>query len=197
MERWLRTDNANELVSALREVARALSTVEEDVFGWKWALLALHNAVYGFMVAALHSLDTYPSEDVERWLDAHEFGGPYPADMKIDRYLDLYAKVKSDRMNRYTHSRKFEPSGTQGGSIKALNRHRNRFLHFPQGGWSLQVSGLPRIILDCLDFAEFLGWESGNVTWTDDVLRDEASQALQSAREVATFLESECARDAG
>ena len=40
--------------------------------------------------------------------------------------------------------------------MKNLNFIRNEFVHFTPKGWSLELSGAPRIAIDCLDVAEFL-----------------------------------------
>jgi hypothetical protein len=85
-------------------------------------------------------------------------------------------------MLKYTTSKRFEPRGTQGASVKALNSLRNDFIHFVPKRWSIEVSGLPAICSDCLDLIEFLGWECGNVMWVDDRLEERASGALADAR---------------
>lgn len=82
----------------------------------------------------------------------------------------------------YTNSEKFVPNGSQGCSIKELNDLRNEFIHFVPKGWSLEVSELPRIFTDCLDFIEFLGWECGNVLWHEAALESRAKVAIGSAR---------------
>ena len=55
---------------------------------------------------------------------------PLPADLEMDNFLNLYEKIKSDTILFYVTSKKFTPEGTQGKSIKDLNRLRNQFIHF-------------------------------------------------------------------
>jgi hypothetical protein len=83
----------------------------------------------------------------------------------------------------YGHSRKFVPRGSQGGSINQLKVFRDDFIHFVPKGWSLEVSGLPRLFGDCLDLIEFLGWKSGNVVWHEAELESRTKAAMASARE--------------
>ena len=45
-------------------------------------------------------------------------------------------------------SQAFKP-GTQGRSVKQLNKLRNEFIHFVPKGWSLEVDA--RIVDDCLN----------------------------------------------
>jgi hypothetical protein len=101
MERWFRTDEAEETLSALEIVADALLRVRSNLYQWKWAILALHGAVQGFMVLALrgsNGLHALRDEDAQRWLEAHDRGEPYPTNLKLDDFLSLYDKIKGERM---------------------------------------------------------------------------------------------------
>ncbi len=82
----------------------------------------------------------------------------------------------------YGHSLKFQPTGTQDGSVKFLNRLRNQFVHFTPMVWALELEGLPAIFVDSLDIAEFLAWQSNNVFWTDAELKNRVKLAFTSAR---------------
>src|SRR5712692_5045777 len=49
----LRTDKYEEAVSAIEAAADFAERVIDDQYRWKWVLIAVHNAVQGFMVLAL------------------------------------------------------------------------------------------------------------------------------------------------
>jgi hypothetical protein len=184
-ENWLRTDSFRETVSALEAFADDLRRVDHDAYRWKWAILSLHSTLQGTMVLALqasHGLHALREKDAIRWLDAHACGGPYPTDLKLDDFLSLYNKIKSDLMLTYIHSSKFRPHGTQGASIKKLNRLRNQFVHFTPGVWLLEIDGLPAICNDCLDIADYLAWQSNNVMWPNSDLATRAEAAFKAAR---------------
>jgi len=164
-EYWLRTDEHEEAVSSLEAAAVWSVQIEKKMDYWKWVVLAIHNASQGFMVLALRGSDGLrPLKDnvAAEWLTEYQEGGEYPME-KLDSFLNLYKKVKSDTMLFFVHSKKFTPIGSQGRSDKKLNSLRDDFIHFLPRSWSLEVSGLPRICLDCLALMEFLGWECGNV----------------------------------
>ena len=184
MAHYLRTDEAEEAVSAIEMVSESVAMAKSDIYRWKWALIALHSGVQGFMVLALrggNGLAALKDEVAAAWLDAHEKNGPYPEE-RLDSYENLYKKVKSDRMLMYVHSKKFVPVGTQGGSINKLKDLRDEFIHFVPKGWSLEVSGLPALFADCLDFVDCLGWGCGNVLWYDAALESRAKAAITSTR---------------
>jgi hypothetical protein len=92
----------------------------------------------------------------------------------LDAYDDLYKKVKSDKMMLWSNSRKFVPKGQQGRSIKRLNDYRNDFVHYMPKSWSIEVSGLPAISMDCMELIGFLINESNNIQ-----LRPKEHQQLQ------------------
>lgn len=182
---YLRTDPAEEAISGLEMFAESLGSVASDPYRWKWAILALHGAVQGFMILGLrgsNNLDVLSPAAVKIWAQAVQAGNRPPSDKeRLDSLLGLYAKVKSQRMLKYTTSKRFEPRGTNEASIKMLNSLRNDFIHFVPKRWSFEVSGLPMICSDCLDLIEFLGWECGNVTWTERSLEARARRAADTA----------------
>jgi hypothetical protein len=180
----LRTDETEEAVSAIEMVSESIMMVEADIYRWKWALVALHSAVQGFMVLALrggNGLAVLRDDVASAWLGAHEMNAPYPED-RLDTYDNLYRKVKSDCMLMYTHSKKFVPVGSQSSSIKGLKHLRNQLIHFVPRGWLLECSGLPALFSDCLDLIDFLGWECGNVIWLQHPLESRAKAAIVSTR---------------
>jgi hypothetical protein len=185
-EKWLRTNEAEESVSALEMVVQSLSNVESDSYQWKWAILALHSSLQGFMVMALRgsdNLNCLKDKVAAEWLRAYRAGEQLPEE-KLDNFLDLYKKINKPRkMTSYMHSKPFKPSGTQGSSIKKLSSLRNDFVHFVPKGWSLEVTGLPQIFLDCLNIIDFLGWKCGNSLWYVCSVEKRASKALSEAME--------------
>lgn len=190
MNRFLCTDESEEAISALEMVTEALVGVEGDLYRWKWAIIALHSAVQGFLVLALKGsagLDVLTKDEARVWTEAVKRGEPRPGN-RLDTYLNLYKKSKGKRMLKYVHSRPFKPTGTQSTSIKKLNSLRNEFVHFIPKGWLLEVSGLPQIFDDCLALVAFLGWESNNVIWYKDENKKRAAKALGSAQKVVAAL---------
>ncbi len=177
---FLKTDEFNEALKALEIVYDFLPKVIIDNYFWKWVVLSLHNAVQGFMVCTLrgsNGLNVLKDDIRDQWLEAYRRGsGDYPPEI-LDTYLNLYKKIKSDKMVMFYHSKKFSPEGQQGWSIKKLNRLRNKFIHYLPGGFLLEVSGLPNIIDDCLAVIKFLVFESGNI-WIDMDKQDNISKLI-------------------
>ena len=169
-EIWLETDEFQETVLALQLTSEQLSNLAStgNLHYWTWVIVCLHNALQGFMVLALrgtNNINVLTEDCAIEWLAAYERGdGQYP-EQKLDNFLNLYKKVKSERMKMYVNSQSLKPSGTQGRSIKKLNAFRNDFIHFVPKGWVVEVSGLPQIVDDCLNIIWFLAFECGNIFW--------------------------------
>ena len=60
---------------------------------------------------------------------------------------------------------KFLPNGNESRSVRKLNRLRNTFIHFMPQGWSLELSGMPDICLDCLSIVARLDEDSLCMRW--------------------------------
>lgn len=190
MEEWLSTDEIQEAVSCLEMATECLGRVSEDVFRWRWVLVALHAALQGFMVAVLrgtNNLLAMPDKLAGKWLEAHYADLPTPDD-RLDSFPSLFKKVQSERMRFYTMSRPLQPTASQRRSVTRLNSLRNDFAHFVPRCWALEISGLPLIVVDCLDVIEFLAYHSGNILWSRDECRSRTEAALARGRRLAIGL---------
>lgn len=195
-DNWFRTDEHEEATASLEAVAEWAERIERDIAYWKWVVLALHNTLQGFMVLALRGSDGLrPLRDdiATKWLTAFRDGGPYP-DEKLDSFPNLYRKVQSDTMRFFLHSKKVAPSSALNQSMKKINTLRNDFVHFLPRSWSLEVSGLPEICLDCLALVEFLALECGNIIWCEEGRRERVIEAITLAR--SHFKKMECLYEA-
>lgn len=185
---WLSTNELVEAVTDFEMFSEQLQRVIGDHHRWKWAIITLHSGIQGMMVLALKSgdgLNVLRKEDAKRWLDWYNSGQSdesRPRDLKLADFLTLYKKIKGRWMLMYRHSQKFVAKGTQGRSIKDLNRLRNDFIHFTPKVWVLEPRELPAMVSDCLEIAEFLAWRSGNVFFPEQDLRKRLEDAFASAR---------------
>ena len=186
MDRWLRTDEYVETKDSLEMVCEQLPKVVDDLHRWKWVIISLHNALQGCMVLALmgsNSLDILTKKDQKKWLAAYRLqNGCFP-EFYMDKFLCLYDKIKKTRlMKRFSHSQTFKPKGQQTVSVKMLNRWRNEFIHFFPKNLSLEVSGLPAVVQDCIDIIDFLAFGCGNVLWKDEAVEASIRDTIKRIR---------------
>lgn len=166
-EYWLHTDDKSDIVSSLEMFSGALDKVADDLAAWKWAVIAIHSALQGAIAchlrAAGNNLLVAKPEDAELWLSAHDKDSALP-EMKMDWFPSLYDKLKKFEIEGY----RFTPKDSQGGSINKINEYRNDFVHFMVNGFSLEVSGLPKMCKDCIDVISELDNHTLENRWHDD-----------------------------
>ena len=194
----LRTDEFIEPVLDFEMFSEQLKRVMDDHHRWKWVIFALHSGLQGMMVLALKGSNSFPVlqvQDVEKWLKWYESdqGKPPPRNLKLARFPCLYEKIKSDEMIMFYGSQKFVPDGTQNKSVEQLNALRNKYVHFTPKLWRLELGGLPAIALDCLEIAQFLARESGNILFTQDDLKKRLKAAFTSAHKSLSDLQQKSA----
>jgi hypothetical protein len=181
---WLRADERKDAITSLKLYTDSINRCRDDLSYWKWALVSLHSAVQTIMAIYLgfgNNLLVMCQEDAEAWLKAHDDGKPYP-NTKMDTFLHLYKKVKSHTVYEY----RFAPKAQQGRSMKHLNLFRNEFVHFMPKGWSIELSGMPKICLDCLEVVRELNsvfvrsrWDSEDQAARDLLNRYAANKQIQ------------------
>lgn len=196
MERWLRTDEQLEVISSLRMVLRSLESVSEDIEHWKWVVIALHNAAQGAMVLSLRAGNDFRvmSDKMAKKCDqAHRESRAWPK-AKMDSFPNLYKKVQSQEvMGFYVHSKPLPSDTDRDRCVTKLLDLRNSFIHFMPQGWSLEVSGLPKICETTLEMIQFLFWESGNVFWHRESDFASAQDLVLKAKNITKKLSSEYA----
>jgi len=165
-EQWLRTDEREDAITSLNLYVDAISQINADISYWKWAIISLHSALQGVMAFHLsfgNDLLVMSQENAKAWLKAHHAGGEYP-ESKMDHFLNLYKKIKQNDILGFS----FSPCSQQGGSIKRLNFFRNEFIHFMPKGWSIEVSEMPGICIDCLNIIKSLNEGPICMRWEDE-----------------------------
>lgn len=170
---WITTNELHEAIMALKMVKVFLALVEDDIYHWKWVLVILHNSLQGYMVCALRGkdgLNILKDSAVKKWQASGKKGSPQMEEM--DTFLNLYKKIKGNRMLVNSKSKVFTPRDHQDRSIRKLNQLRNNFLHFKAKSWHLEINGLPGIAKDTVDIIRFLVYSSGNIKAREEQSRE-------------------------
>ncbi len=174
-------------ITSLEILLHCLKSVREKETYWQWIYISLHSAVQAFMVLALtgsNSLLTYRDRDAELWQYNYYRGLTLPP-LNLDSFMKLYGKTKSERMQFYIVSMKFVPSETQDENVERLHKLRNDFIHY-QSDYSLiwlESFGYT-IVTDCLDYIEFLAFQSNNIDWFEEYYKTETIRLLSECRAV-------------
>lgn len=183
----LEFDKHNVALTSLEMLLYCLKSVEAKKSYWQWIYISLHAAVQAYMVLALsgsNPLLLYRKDDAEEWLrkcDNHESLPTY----KLDFFINLYRKIESDDFLLYRTSQRFVPTPSQDRSIAELNDRRNDVVHFTHGGLIIIMSDHPyQMVIDCLDFVDFLAFQSNNIFWGDEYYKDETKRLLNECKSI-------------
>lgn len=186
MEHWLDLDEAKDAVFSLEVSADHLEKAGDDPRHWKWVIIALHNALQGFMVLVLrgsNSLDVLKERSRKKWMEAYNKGEPIYLPEDLDNFNELYEKIQKPKfMLMSVESKTFSPSGTQSESVEDLRFLRNSFIHFVPKMWSIEVSGCPQLVEDCVGIIHFLVFDSGNILWHDESLEGKTGDLIEQIR---------------
>ena len=184
MNEFLFTNRINETISSLEVATENINQVGVDKNRWKWIIIATHNALQNTMVEALwlgNGFQAMTKKSVKKWMEVHyqeSDNKKYPA-LKLDSFPELYKSIcDTNIMSGYIHSKAFTAEKRHNDSVIKLNKIRNRFIHFEITTWSLNINGIPNIIIDCIDILTFLIRDSNNILITNPEYEDILNKSL-------------------
>jgi hypothetical protein len=148
---YLRTGRREDVIASLTHCARCLVWVGADPHEWKWALIAAWCALQGSLLEGLRHtdgsgiLEEKGEKTLRNWLNAPDRGAyPKPFLAQLPKLVD---RAKSKGL--------VSLSKAQSEAIDKLHTElRNNFMHMRYGGWSIEIAGLPVILLDVLSVVE-------------------------------------------
>lgn len=155
-QNWLRWDCPKEVVASLSHLSNCIALVETDPAAWKWAILALHNALQGAMTCHLTGtagVGHLSQKSAEEWLAWYEAKDPNsPPRIYQAKPEDLFKRLHRPQSRVEANcGRMLTITPKQKNSFKILNDLRNEFTHFSIDGWGLELSSLPQIFDNILD----------------------------------------------
>lgn len=147
-----------EETNALDYLERATQFVREaasDDRAWKWAIIALHGALYGFAICACKGTDyhTVTSQTKRGY-------------RKLISFQDALAACQNpQRITMTVLSKPLLLTVEQKTAIDRLQQTlRNQFEHYIPSSWHVEIHGMPTIAIHCLEVIRFLALEVGNYT---------------------------------
>ncbi|RJP18351.1 MAG: ankyrin repeat domain-containing protein [Candidatus Abyssobacteria bacterium SURF_5] len=145
--RWLRLKEETNALDYLERASLFIRETPENTKAWKWVIIALHGALYGFAVAAACGTD----------------------DTSLNRgrgkLLGIWDVLKlcqdPNHMKMLSHSKHLHLTESQRKSVELMvSELRNEFAHFKPKLWSIELHGMPDIAVDVLEVIRFLALET-------------------------------------
>ena len=153
--RYLGLTEESNALDYLEKAFYYIRKVDEDHTAWKWVILSLHGAIYGFAIAACHGTD--PSTVTRKNKQGEE------------RLISFGEALKfcqdPNKMRMTVDSQQLVLTENQKLALDLLKRNfRNTFEHFIPKNLYISLHGLPGMCLECLPVIEFLALKVGNYT---------------------------------
>lgn len=148
------TEETNAL-DYLERAAQFIREVATDDRAWKWVVIALHGALYGFAICACKGTDyhtvTYQTKRGDR---------------KLITFQEALAACQDpQRITMTVLSKPLVLTTDQEGAIDRLQHAlRNPFEHYIPTSWYIEIHGMHTIAIHCLEVVRFLALEVGNYT---------------------------------
>ncbi|SRR6266446_1738927 len=129
-----------------------IKTAEQSPSDWKWVIIAIHAALYSFMICALKG--TAGSDNVSRQTKRGNF--------LIDFSDALKRCQDPSQQNISGFTEVLQLSPNQSKAIEILHEQfRNPFTHYQPALWAIQLDGLPEIVTHVLDVIRFVSLDMG------------------------------------
>ncbi len=150
-EKYLHFSEETNALDYLERAGEFIKMTSSDIKAWKWVILSLHGALYGFAISACKG------SDYESVLKKTKKGRERL--ISLDEALIMCQDPKW--MGTLHGGLSLSFSASQKDSIRRLKQTlRNNFEHYIPGGWSIEMHGFPRISMDILDVIRFLSIET-------------------------------------
>lgn len=180
----------NERENAIDSLANALKFLEESrskILKLKWFIIAIHHAIYNFMLLALLNTDQsgiWSNKKVYRiesgMIDIFNFKN------RLISFREALSRIQDkDRMGGYMNSKPFKAKSYHIQSMEILNdRLRNMFIHYRPSGWSLHDRYIYEAVKPGLEIISFIINESGRCRLLDEGDREYINNLIDKIQDV-------------
>lgn len=169
MGHYLRIDEKENAVDSLHKAIEFLQHTETDLFYWKWFIVAIHHAIYHFMLLSLQNSDQSgiwkePEKFVDYVLSRKVVDTENPKN-RLVTFLEAFDRIQEkDRMSGFVNAKPFVADIKHKEAAACLNTIlRNNFSHFSPRGWSIEISFIIGAVSPMLEIIEFLVLNSGRL----------------------------------
>jgi hypothetical protein len=167
-EKWLRLSEEKNATDYLKKAALFIKSVSENHDDWKWVIIGLHGALYGFAIAACRGTDSRSVVTKKGHL--------------ISFWQALKRCQDPNHMKMLIHSKHLILTDKQNESIEELKSvFRNEFEHFKPKAWSIEIHGMPEIAIDVLEVIRSLALETNTYVHLNEGDRNLVEQVIKNS----------------
>ena len=149
--KYLRFSEETNALDYLERAGQFINEAVTDPKAWKWVILSLHGALYGFAISAAKGSDYQSVVKITK--KGHK---------RLITLNEALSMCQDDQWMGTLHGGSaLKLTTSQKDSIRRLKETlRNNFEHYIPGGWLIEMHGFPQISIDVLDVIRFLAVET-------------------------------------
>lgn len=178
---YLRIDEKGNAMDSLHCALGFLRETKKDIYRWKWFIIAIHHAIYHFMLLALANTDLsgiWQEPVIKKKNGLVDIFNPKNKLISFMKALEFIQDPK--RMGGYVNSQPFKAFSYHIQSMKSLNDElRNKFIHYKPLGWSIHDGYLTGVANPALEIIEFLVCKSGRCRFEEYQIKQIESDIRQ------------------
>lgn len=163
----------NNAIDSLEKASYFIQEAKHDPYNYKWVIISLFNALYGFAVCAARgtSNELISNTNKKGWNYLKTF----------DKIIELCQN--KEYMNMTIYSKPLTLSSNQIDSIRVLkNELRNSFEHFTPKTWIIEIRLITQIIPDIVDIISLLALNSGNYVLLNVIKKNYVKELLERTK---------------
>ncbi len=185
---WLQTDEAEDVICSIEHCSICLDLIDRNPVHWKWAIIALQNALQGAMVCHLAgsaNVGHLKASNATKWLNWYASGrvGEVPNEWMADPQTLLERVAGQQSRIEQGSGSALSITEDEISAFKALNGLRKQFAHFNPMGWSIQLDGLPHIFGLCASIIEKISLDPWPFRHLADAKRLQLIEAIDSLKQ--------------
>lgn len=146
----MRLNERTNAIDNLEQVYNFLLQTNNSSTIWKWVIITLDAALYGFSICACAGTN---------------LGTVTIKDGSLIGLNEALKRCQDNRwMKRLSFGKHLVLSPSQKESIRWVHKEfRNKFIHYKPRAWSIELHGIAKIVIDVLDVIRFLAINTGHV----------------------------------
>lgn len=168
-------NRSQDALISLQQFGDCIARVNVDEKHWKYALIAIHNALQGFMAVSLRGqslTDTWKNgDDKDRWHNP-----AVPAEERKIPHLDYFNNLGKNTFDK--------SDGIDWKPLELLNSRRNDFIHFNTDGQYLERAGLVPMCAQALKAIQVAKSKASGIVFYNTGEEEEYEEAMKRAQEL-------------
>ena len=192
-----RTDELENAIDYLEQAANFFENVENP-HRFKWLMISLHGALYGFGVCAIKGSRSYHNvikdinmkskkvkakkAELESLLSEFDFDLDSMLTLNVSELISIWTvldRCKSEEyMQRFVHSEVLQTTSQQDHAIEKLITYRNQLAHFKPSAYGVTGDYEKDIIMPVVEVIKFLALECNNIMYYSHESKMRVEKAL-------------------